>query len=422
MESKLFEIPIDIKHGVLVEQISKIVTDDIGTTLFRFKILRDKMYPYNLTDTIVRLMVKTPSGARISQDCTIENAISGTVSLVLKSSLILEEGNHLAELQIYDSATQTIRLTTPLFQYHMRKSLETDESVQATNEYPLLIGLIKNVQDLKLEVEEMEPVKGDPGPEGPQGPKGDIGAGVNILGELTGEVELPPTGSAGDAYVINGDLWVWSYEGTWANVGNIKGEKGDTGEQGDQGVQGEQGIQGEIGPKGDKGEQGIQGIQGPPGEKGEPGEGGGSGNVDEHNTSPTAHEDIRTELDAVALQSNDMATDKANKTQEQWTNITLVNGWTSIYTASFYKDDMGIVRCKGLISEGVAVEDTQLFILPSGYRPSQTVVQLCRNRHTTATPIVEAFAKLIVLPSGVVLVAGAKHGMLGLDELTFRAN
>ena len=142
MDSKLFEIPIDIKQGVLVEQISKVVTDDIGTTLFRFKVLRDKIIPYDLTDTVVYLMVKTPSGARIQQECTIENAVSGTVSLVLKSNLILEEGSHAAELQIYDSATQTIRLTTPLFQYHMRKSLDNDKTVTATNEYPLLIKLI----------------------------------------------------------------------------------------------------------------------------------------------------------------------------------------------------------------------------------------------------------------------------------------
>lgn len=137
--------------------------------------------------------------------------------------------------------------------------------------------------------------KGDTGATGPQGvpgakgDKGDAGTGISILGSLESPSALPSAGAAGDAYLISGNLWVWSANtSSWQNVGSIqgpKGEKGDPGEQGPTGAKGEkgaagsagpQGIQGIQGPKGDKGDigsAGPQGIQGPKGDKGDPGGG-----------------------------------------------------------------------------------------------------------------------------------------------------
>ena len=66
---------------------------------------------------------------------------------------------------------------------------------------------------------------------GPTGATGPIGAGLNILGSFATYAELVaayPTGSVGDAYIITGNLWVWS--GTqWLNTGNILGPTGPTG-------------------------------------------------------------------------------------------------------------------------------------------------------------------------------------------------
>lgn len=66
------------------------------------------------------------------------------------------------------------------------------------------------------------------------GPKGDTGNGLNIIGELTEESQLPANGESGDAYLISGQLYVYVGSGgnvttnpKWSNVGNIKGEKGD---------------------------------------------------------------------------------------------------------------------------------------------------------------------------------------------------
>ncbi|MEY3696812.1 MAG: hypothetical protein RJA41_462 [Actinomycetota bacterium] len=138
--------------------------------------------------------------------------------------------------------------------------------------------------------------QGIQGVQGIQGIKGDTGAdgtSVTILGSFATTEDLNaahPTGTAGDSYLINGDLYVWNpTDETWVNVGHIqgpKGDKGDTGEQGvqglqgpagAQGIQGIQGIQGVQGLMGFTGEQGLQGIQGEQGIQGIQGEQGPQG-------------------------------------------------------------------------------------------------------------------------------------------------
>ena len=85
---------------------------------------------------------------------------------------------------------------------------------------------------------------------GETGPQGPIGAGLNILGSFSTVNELPASGNVGDAYLILGDLYVWT--GTlWDNVGNIQGPQGIQGIQGVQGIGPSTGIQGIAGGRGD---------------------------------------------------------------------------------------------------------------------------------------------------------------------------
>lgn len=82
-------------------------------------------------------------------------------------------------------------------------------------------------------------MKGEMGPQGPKGDTGPAGTSVNILGSYdtlsTLETEHP-AGNIGDAYLVDGDLYVWSdNDADWVNVGNIKGPKGDTGDKGPKG-------------------------------------------------------------------------------------------------------------------------------------------------------------------------------------------
>lgn len=175
-------------------------------------------------------------------------------------------------------------------------------------------GVLSWTNDGGKENPEPESIKGPLGPQGPrgpQGPQGPQGDGLQILGVVSSEDELPGTAEPGDAYGVGTeapyDVWIygsgkwnnfgalqgktgavftpsvdssgnlsWSNDGNLANpeTVNIKGPKGDQGdigpkgEQGDRGLQGEQGIQGEQGPVGPQGPAGPQGPQGPQGAAG----------------------------------------------------------------------------------------------------------------------------------------------------------
>lgn len=67
-----------------------------------------------------------------------------------------------------------------------------------------------------------------------KGSKGADGTSITIKGTLYDTSKLPATGTEGDAYIINGDLYVWNGS-KWENVGQIKGEKGDKGDDGSAG-------------------------------------------------------------------------------------------------------------------------------------------------------------------------------------------
>lgn len=118
--------------------------------------------------------------------------------------------------------------------------------------------------------------KGDVGPQGPQGPRGEKGeqgndgTSLNVLGTKESEADLPLIAGKNDAYLINGEMWV--FDGTnWNNAGKIQGPQGSQGPVGPQGPKGDPGPQGVKGDPGKKGEQGAQGLKGDTGPQGEQG-------------------------------------------------------------------------------------------------------------------------------------------------------
>lgn len=92
-------------------------------------------------------------------------------------------------------------------------------------------------------VDDYDTGKPSRGEQGPQGPRGD---GINILGTYASEEELRqehPTGSDGDAYLINRDIWIWT-DNDWKNGGQIQGPQGIQGEKGEDGKDGANGTDG----------------------------------------------------------------------------------------------------------------------------------------------------------------------------------
>jgi hypothetical protein len=73
---------------------------------------------------------------------------------------------------------------------------------------------------------------------------------------------LPVSGSPGDSYLVNGDLYVWSTNtSSWSNVGNIQGPAGTPGATGPQGPGGGSGGTGPAGATGATGATGPSALK-----------------------------------------------------------------------------------------------------------------------------------------------------------------
>lgn len=96
-----------------------------------------------------------------------------------------------------------------------------------------------------LELDNPDPVsilgpEGPVGPVGPQGEKGDAGTSIKVIGKVTTENELQQHvqgAEPGDSYLVEstGDVWTFSQDDGFINLGPIKGPQGDEGPQGPQG-------------------------------------------------------------------------------------------------------------------------------------------------------------------------------------------
>lgn len=173
------------------------------------------------------------------------------------------------------------------FQYRSKAEWEASQLILYAGELAVEgdTGLMKVGDGKHLYMELPYFNRGEKGEQGIQGEQGETGAALAIKGTKNSTSDLPKTGKAGDAYMIDGDLYVWS-DTVWTNVGRVKGEKGDQGQQGPigpkgpqgpTGAKGEKGDQGEQGPRGFTGEQGANGIQGPRGKTGPRGAKGDKG-------------------------------------------------------------------------------------------------------------------------------------------------
>lgn len=81
---------------------------------------------------------------------------------------------------------------------------------------------------------------------------------------------------------------------------------------------------------------------------------------------------------------------KANKQQENWIKPTLLNDWTEIYPVEYRKNEFGNVEIKGLVGEGITNDNTTIFQLPEGYRPSS-------NRRFVSVGYSENDIQLVIL-------------------------
>jgi len=111
-------------------------------------------------------------------------------------------------------------------------------------------------------------IQGQTGIQGPQGVAGTVGTILGSFDTLADLEAAVPTGSAGEFYYVNPNLYIWDdLSQSWEDIGPIAGPQGITGSQGIDGIQGPAGTtgaDGSIGPMGPLGPTGVTGNTGAP--------------------------------------------------------------------------------------------------------------------------------------------------------------
>ena len=202
---------------------------------------------------------------------------------------------------------------------------------------------------------------GSQGPSGPKGDTGDTGLGTTIKGSYPSYealIEDHPTGTATDAYLVNGIIYVWdTVNNEWKNSGSLKGPKGDkgdtgdkgatgdTGDKGDTGEKGSKGDKGETGTTGEKGEQGLKGDTGDTGPAGDTGPTGATGDTGATGIATTIKGSYNTyqELIAAHPTGNDGDSYLVNGSLYVW----LDNAWGNVGNIKGEKGDTGATGNKG---------------------------------------------------------------------------
>jgi hypothetical protein len=102
----------------------------------------------------------------------------------------------------------------------------------------------------------------------------------------------------------------------------------------------------------------------------------------------------------------------------------LQNDWVNyggtFATAGYYKDSRGQVFLKGLIKNGTITTNTTLFTLPTGFRPSETLIFDCLTYDNANAKYV--IGRIDIQTNGNVTIQSGFNFFMTLDAISFRAN
>lgn len=154
MEPKQHKFTFDIDQGTKEKIV--VVTQDYAAHKFEISIVEDGYKPFNLANTVVRLMVIKPNGESKQQDCANVDEAKGKVSLLLALDVIDTPGTCKAEIQFWDTALANKRFTSSAtFSFYVRKSMQDDTTAEGTDEFSVLQDALeeaRNYGEVKDEV------------------------------------------------------------------------------------------------------------------------------------------------------------------------------------------------------------------------------------------------------------------------------
>lgn len=142
---KVHKFTLDIDSGINNID-SEIVTQDYASHKFEITLVEDGYRLVDLTDTIVRLIVRKTDGKTVQQDCSIIG--DGQISVLLQLNTINVAGICKAEIQVWDNNVANKRLTSALFNFKVRQSLQNDETVESTDEFSMLQNALEQASEV----------------------------------------------------------------------------------------------------------------------------------------------------------------------------------------------------------------------------------------------------------------------------------
>ena len=301
-----YNITLDISNGSVncIDSLYFNITDENVTNILCNVVTSDySKYPIevnpidNSKDYNIKLYAIKPKTSEYRElDAILIDSENAAFEFKLTPELVDQIGKYKCELVITNGDKS---LTSGSFFYRVTDSIfnQFDEEIESDSDYPILLELIEEVQNIDSNMEQMVNDYIDANADklaivGPQGPKGDTGSQgpQGIQGEQGEKGEQGIQGEIGP----KGDTGEVGPQGEKGDTGEQgpKGDKGDKGDIGPQGIQGEQGPAGKDGADGKdftydmftseqlealRGPQGIQGVQGEKGDKGDTGEQGPQG-------------------------------------------------------------------------------------------------------------------------------------------------
>lgn len=123
------------------------VTGDVNAYPLLFKIVDGGVNAYDLTDKTVAIVCKVPNNPTpIVDGLTITDPVNGLCHYTVKNSIYASPGEIQAELHIFDGDNN--RLSTCTFYMTVRQGIDDSSGIEASDNYPILVQLIAEVQRL----------------------------------------------------------------------------------------------------------------------------------------------------------------------------------------------------------------------------------------------------------------------------------
>lgn len=155
MQLKEFNILLDMRKHNKIDYI-EVVQGDVESNVLNIQLISDSM-KYDLTGTTIEIAFSKSDGTTVIQDqlngISIINAIEGKIQCTLNTNTIASKGKVFAEVRVFEGSKL---LTSSRFEFFVRESIVDDNTIESTNEFPILNQLISTTEGLIQTVGQIE--------------------------------------------------------------------------------------------------------------------------------------------------------------------------------------------------------------------------------------------------------------------------